>query len=395
MSGTEPLSEALKLVCDQGLGGLTVRALAGQIDTSPSTVMYRFKSRDGLVLALLGELVEVVAEQNLESLEMGVPDQMTRDKLLVMSRARLIDQVISRRAHYLGLWEIELQTVLPEDQKSLLLKWREQDVQFWEAYFAAAGVDPKLADVWSAGFIAIQRLLLIAAPNAVRLAWMDDALTRLFERLTGQAPSCRDDSHGRIQSEIQLSELGDVADDESSTPHRIVAAASEQILTYGCDGISHRSIASRAGVSLSSMTHHFATLEDILCAAFHMIYRDASIRAQYLPKSRAYSKREFIDDVLPELSRQNSGGQATAHAMESIILKASRRADMTSTSVGLFALMGATTTQILSALTDAGPFDRLDGHVFRMVLTGTRLFSETLAADDPLNPTNRFLEAYL
>ncbi|MFB6895698.1 TetR/AcrR family transcriptional regulator [Streptomyces hydrogenans] len=49
---------------------------------------------------------------------------------------------------------------------------------------------------------------------------------------------------------------------------RILAATLDHIATEGVAGVSHRKIATRAGVPLGSMTYHFTGIDDLLREAF-------------------------------------------------------------------------------------------------------------------------------
>jgi DNA-binding transcriptional regulator YbjK len=54
----------------------------------------------------------------------------------------------------------------------------------------------------------------------------------------------------------------------------IVDAAADLVLELGVDGLTHRRIAERAGVSVGSTTRHFATLDDLRRAAMKRIADD-------------------------------------------------------------------------------------------------------------------------
>lgn len=390
----DPVNESVILLGEQGLEGLSLRALASRLGVSASSLIYKYGSRDGLLVDLLQELVAQKSSiLDAASIRFGEAELAAAD-IPALARAYLTEQTTQRRLLHLALWEYEL-IARPEDELyKLLCVWRANDAEFWAVCLKRAGLRSDLADVWSSGVVAISRLLLIGEPNAVRLAWVEDVINRLFDRLFAQTVRREGDSLWRHMSEVDLTTLSALPE-EGTTAQKIIRAACDVILSNGCAGVSHRTIAKAAGVSLSSMTHHFATLDDIFFAAFAMIYRDASEKAQSASAPHSYSKRRFVDDILPGLTRQNSGGQEAAHAMESIIRRASRSSVMQETAIGLFALMGMTSTRMLMAINDVQGLDRLDGHVFRMVTTGNRLLAERYDAYAPDNPNIRFLEAYL
>ena len=54
------------------------------------------------------------------------------------------------------------------------------------------------------------------------------------------------------------------------TRRRILAGALEVLAAHGVEGTTHRSVAQAAGVSLSTTTYHFESLDDLLVRAFDM-----------------------------------------------------------------------------------------------------------------------------
>jgi DNA-binding transcriptional regulator YbjK len=86
---------------------------------------------------------------------------------------------------------------------------------------------------------------------------------------------------------------------------RIAQAALDVIAEGGMRSATHRAIANRAGVPLGSVTYHFATMDDILVAAFTLLgqqveprYNDAIVRAESQDAAR-----EVLVDVICGVSR--------------------------------------------------------------------------------------------
>jgi len=393
----EGLAPAIDLLVEQGLAGLTIRAVAARTKVSASSLVYRYKNRDGVLKAVMQAVMrsdESLWQTRRETL---LHKELTRRDLPSLARSIYIEQAIVYRTAYLALWEFELAAERDPLLRGSVLAWRQQDIDFWEDCFGRVGLDVNLAPLWASGLLALFRVLLLAPPSSISLSWIEDTVARLFERLTGEQPSRKTDSVWRQMAETPVSRPVDLPEDESSTPYRIISAASAVILQNGLDGLTHRSIAERASVSLSSMTHHFKALEDIIIAAFWKIYRDARAQAEVVPKLRGrYSREEFLTDILPRLGGENQTGQAAASAMESILLRATRRPPMQETAIALFALMGATSTSFLQSLSDAErDFDRLDGHVFRLVLSGTKTLQGARTLGDPGGPHYQFVRAFI
>jgi len=83
----EILETAIQLITEQGLGGLTVNALARRCGLTNAGLLHHFGSKDGLMIALLEERDRrdrIVVSENLTSLQGQV---LAREDLLAMLRA--------------------------------------------------------------------------------------------------------------------------------------------------------------------------------------------------------------------------------------------------------------------------------------------------------------------
>ncbi|MGK4000235.1 TetR/AcrR family transcriptional regulator [Sorangium sp. So ce1024] len=79
---------------------------------------------------------------------------------------------------------------------------------------------------------------------------------------------------------------------------RLVATALEVIAEHGVAGASHRSIARAADVPLGSTTYHFASIDELLAAAFTR-HAD-TVAARFEERMRAACDREAAVDCLVE-----------------------------------------------------------------------------------------------
>lgn len=388
---------AMTIMCREGLEGLSLRALAGDVGVSPSSLIYKFKSRDGLVFAVLDGVV-AKAQAIWAGRTEDLPDVcLQKADFLALSQAVLVDQLVHHRCNVQVSWEFELKSALDPRMREQIWCVREAELSFWERCFQCAGLDLRLVPAWSGLIRMLERLLLVSDIALAQLVWAQRAILRLYERLFDKQIEHKGDCHWRLAAEQNQAGGFVVPKDVTGTPYKIIRAASEQILLDGCGSLSHRSIAARGKVSLSSMTHHFETLEEIMMTAFGSMYEDARLQAQAAPElERSYTKAAFIRDVLPKLSGRNQNGLAASVAQEDVILTASRRAHMRDVSIALFALMGATSSQIMQAIDDPShPIDRFDAHVFRLVMAGMKVSEggEIYALDNPAMAP--FLEAFL
>ena len=367
---------ALEIIDTSGLSALSLRALSAKANISPSSISYRFGSRDGFIEDLVISLVEQEAhiwqERRNALLEHTIgPEQSVR-----FCNAVILNHFSRYRAHANALWEFELVgsrvSFLPE----LLHQWRQPEIAFWETFLEQIEMPVDLAPTLSGTTTGIGRSLLLSCPGTEQLIWTQDCVSRLFERLQKQ-PLTMPCSPGMpagpaLASDINPIDRKDL--DPSSTADRIVLTASEIILEQGCSGLSHRAIANRANISLSSTTHHFETLQDILMAAFRHIYAEG-LKGSGLPKGNenGYSQAFFFDKLVQRLSEANAVTSPAAIALEDIMLQGSKIDTMRDIARALFALMGTHSTQMLARLEDVSPrCDRLDGYLFRYGLIGSK-----------------------
>ena len=81
---------------------------------------------------------------------------------------------------------------------------------------------------------------------------------------------------------------------------RIIDAALEVVAEHGTAATTHRRIAAAAQVPLGSVTYYFATLEDLLTAAFMQlaVESSASFRARLETAADSSAAREAVIDII-------------------------------------------------------------------------------------------------
>ncbi|MCQ4212476.1 MULTISPECIES: TetR/AcrR family transcriptional regulator [Streptomyces] len=85
---------------------------------------------------------------------------------------------------------------------------------------------------------------------------------------------------------------------------RILAATLDHIAEEGVAGVSHRKIATRAGVPLGSMTYHFSGKDDLLREAFtDFADQIVTVFEEYLSRAETLEQaREAVTDLVHTLS---------------------------------------------------------------------------------------------
>lgn len=392
---TELFERALSLTAISGLSGLTVRELAQRTGLSASGFLYRFGSRENFILDFMDWLIHENASYWDARKDSLLATRLQRTDLPGLVNAVIAERAILYQANAIALWEFEILATRMPEIRARLDDWRTGDLDFWAACFEQVDLPEHALEGWAGAILAAKRISLLGGEISKNLAWSHDVVQRLYHRILGEDIASSGDSLWRAKAEAALSTKA--PSDEEGTPSRIISAASEIILEDGCAALSHRAISKHSGVSLSSTTHHFKTLNDIMLGAFEKIYADARATAERVPIcGQTYSKADFLTKILPKLSQEQQNTANRTLAMEEIALFTSRHENMHNVSRALYAQAGSTMTPLIGAINDAqNAFDRLDGHVIRLAVSGIQCSSGGLSREGEDDPLISFLDAYL
>ncbi len=387
-------AHAVDLCLKTGLASVTIREVAKRAGLSPSGLLYKYASRETFLESLFDWAIEQDREIWSARSDEMIGDILAAKDLVTLSMAIVSTQTFLTPALSSLLWELHLLAQKRSELRPVVSAWRTADLTFWNKAFTAMQLPPALVPAWASAVLSLQHVMLLSPNTEIGLCWIDDALQRLFERLFDQPVSRPGDSPWRQRAELAISMPSEGAEPTSATPGRILSSASEIILDQGCAALSHRAIAKQSGVSLSSTTHHFQSLDDIMLGAFSRIYSGARQRAEDIQKDLpTYSRAEFIERIFPSLSGSQKREQTAAFAMEDIMMTASRKPESRALATALFALTGSTTTQLLTRISDTDrTFDRLDGHVYRLTVSGLMTGHDGEALDQLTAP---FLAAFI
>lgn len=388
-------SHALSLTAKSGLSALTVRDLASYTDVSASGFLYRFGSRENFLLEFMDWLIQENTLYWRARKNSLLDIQFQRTDLPGLMNAIVAERTTLYQAQAIALWEFEILSTRMPEVRTRLDDWRRGDLDFWAACFEHLGLPEQAIEGWAGAVLAAKRISLLGGDLSTNLAWVHDVLQRLYHRILGEEVDAPGDSIWRAKAEAALSTKVPIQDE--GTPSRIISAASEIILEKGCAALSHRAISKHSGVSLSSTTHHFRTLNDIMLGAFEKIYADARATAERVPAyGTTYSKADFLTKILPKLSHEQQSTANRTLAMEEIALFTSRHENMHNVSRALYAQAGSTMTPLISAINDVeATLDRLDGHVTRLAVSGIQCSSEGLSRANADDPLISFLHIYL
>ena len=379
------LDRAVELIGMRGLRGVATRAIAEHAGVSPALVNYRFGSRAGLIDAALERASAADAEawqqrrMRIENLNLAASD--IRSLLHGLVRE---DFVAGRRAA-LSRWASIVETERTGDHAAMSWRWMSSPARFWEFTLGKLGLDAELAPILAATLLSSGLPYLFANPSFEHEAWVHDLVDRVADRLLGLKPATRGDSPWRQLAERAAEEhlaSHPPRDDAGHAVRTIIDGAVAIVMSDGVDALTHRAVAERAGVSLSSTTHHFASLDEILIAACIEVYRRA--RASALDPSGAV--RPFTLEQMTETLTSEPGPEANLRAematIHEVMIAISRTPAVRPIAVGLLAQTGRTSTAALAAMRGKrDDTDRIDGQIFAHAMTGYFLLTTSAPSE--------------
>lgn len=92
----------------------------------------------------------------------------------------------------------------------------------------------------------------------------------------------------------------------ANDPHRkvnIARAALDLLAEGGLRAVTHRTVAARVGVPLGSVTYYYATLDDVVVAAFELMQHEIDARFDWLAAPTQAAARALIVDGICGSSR--------------------------------------------------------------------------------------------
>lgn len=258
------IAAALNVLVAEGLSAVRSRALARLSGESAAAVSRRFGSQDTLIQEAL--------RQGLE-LECARFDRLTNNVMRLTrpsrSQADLLLSVLFQTHSVLPSstslrWLVSAHEADPRVPAEASAKLHDASTALWSEVALKAGWSSEDGRILHGVLEGFARGHLLTAFPIVFTGWLQDVCRRLACRLNGddinaKSGSWRDELERSVDplQSVQISPF-------SETKVRIIDAAARCLVNVPLAKISHRSIAAQADVSLSSMTHHFRTLQEVL-----------------------------------------------------------------------------------------------------------------------------------
>lgn len=364
----DPLIEAvIKVSGQEGPEGLTARRISSVAGTSPSTINYKYASIDDLKSAAWtvadARLAEAwrSAQLDLADLKLEISD------LAPMLFATIRRILVEHRGCHSVFWEALLQhsrAGLPFEAPQSYLAERAFFASLLNALERQQDETPLLHTL----ALALRFGYLMFREPSHFDAWAFALVQRFCERFSGAAPHLASDSAARVQAETAIAVLQMPSTSRHETAVAILAAARAIAMQQGAPALTHRAVASRAGLSVSSVQHFYGSSASLLSAVYMSVLTDMRDKTvPELPKPHSLTNADVVEKLLfaaPGTERPSSGDQV---ALLGLLLSASRRSETRSLAHGFLANVGKSSAVMLNAMkAPRGVIGRLDAQLFSL-----------------------------
>lgn len=251
------IAAAAGLVAEGGIAAASARAIAAQAGASASAVNYNFGSIEHLLLTVFDQGVEETRAWQSKIAQEIAALPRTPDGAAWALRHVLGAWTSNGRALALTYQEAVTAGVAPAALWTRL--WRD----FWidtAQDFGLAALDGRLLHAFFEHEALYNLSTWSAALEGAALADMIDHLAALW---LNAPPRPSRDAIVQAERAAGTRPYGSVP----PAAMRIAMAAAEVVEDKGLAGLTHRAVASRAGVTTGSVTHHFRSIEDLVAGA--------------------------------------------------------------------------------------------------------------------------------
>jgi len=337
---------AYKIAKREGLHALTARRLAAEVGGSSSAVTYHYGSmarmRREVAARAEAELSEWRSAWRLASPGLG---SVTPGGFVLATVAEMAGP---RR----GLVVLAAELANSNDFPEFLHREREA-AEDWVAHLHRLGVPPGAAVTWTDFLYGATPLACIDDNRASLLSWLPLLTRRLEDRLAGR-PSFWPDVFPFPPFPESLPEPPAAAGAQ-----RILQATIEVLGERGAERLTHRDVATRAGLSVAASTYFFETKSDMIIAAVREISRRAAGRM-----------REHIGDRATSGTVTAPGGTLHAETRATLMLYSSvvRNPELRKVGEVLRDLRGPLALERLRL--EGADADRVDGVLWATLMQG-------------------------
>lgn len=298
---------AISVLADQGIAGMTHRAIARAASVSLASTTYHFTSKFDILAAVSQAMLD---EDTLLLPPRAHSSEPGRQGGRGCPRSWLLDFLIkvTGEQRVRGTCWAEIMLDAPRHPESLGLarRWFSDAAKIWREWpLTSDGGDNELV-ARSYGDITVGLLLFVLV-----LRPTEDDLRAVFN--AGEEPLDR----WRRHEEASATKPVRSSDKSAITREAILAATIDELVSNGQITIGLKAMASKAGLSPSGAFYHFPTTASLIAAAQHRLFENAKNRYRTVtPLERGHESLEELIDRTAVIALR----EATEYARESLAI---------------------------------------------------------------------------
>ncbi|MGK6353991.1 TetR family transcriptional regulator [Sphingomonas sp. DT-207] len=342
----------------QGIAGISARALAQSAGLPVSAIYYHFGDLDHLYDAANRAALARAEQWCTQQIDALAPAAALPPDALPSLLAALIDDWTFEHRQLAFAWrECQLMATRNPAHASARASWTGMWRSFWEHICGLCG-HADAAELTRAFFDGESFLHLLQWRRALDRACLDETCRGWSQWLSGslapEGPWRRTARAEALRTSPGPQQLFGVA-------QQIASAAAEIVAQQGVARLTHRAVAARAGVTLGVVSYNFRTSADLLNAAFEAIY-------QWLVPPTTEERPSILDQDADSLraSLRSSPPEQRAWmlALEELMLAVARDPERRTFAAQLRYLRGRTSGRVLSILLGDRSVSPLDAALF-------------------------------
>ena len=362
---------AAAVMAERGLAGLTHRNVAARARTSLAATTYYFATRDDIIAEASGRILDgyIAAFARARTRMQAGPGGPAPFRALMARLA--INAAELHRTDALAWCEIILDSARRAETRDLARAWFGRADKAWTDIIGMLRLDAPRTTARSGMEVVIGLVFVVCAlgltAEQVR-AVLEDGADPLVVWRPAASPAARD---------ILSEPLGRKAE---STRERILSAAIDLLMRDGPGGVSYRTAAEGAGLTLTAPAYYFRSIDELLAAAQSRLFAESKARYRDSVAGVDYSCIELtglIDLTSVVLLREATEHGAANVAAFSLWLEAARHAAVRPTVWGAVEDQARAWSRLLTPLSAAPrPIDGLLvqclflGRLVRILATG-------------------------
>lgn len=371
----------------EGAAGVSVRTLAAAAGLPVSSIYYHFGDIEQLSESAQGAARALAAqwcEAQLEAIGRDVRGPAALGPLLA---ALIDDWCETRRTLAFARRECELMALRDPKHVASCAKWDTLWFDFWQEVCARLDI-AEMATGTAWVFAATSGLHLLRWRRPIDRAALEELCSGWASWLDGRlaAPAPWYELARRDAAALMPPPAPDDAMAET-----ISAAAAATVAKRGVAALTHRAVATEAGVTLGVVSYKFRTSAELLRAAFEAIYRRLAPQASGDPVAKwEPSREEALEQLRRVLAREDM------LASEELMIASARNPTFVAFAAQLRYLRGRSARPYLQALLGRDrPIAPIDGAIYSAFQTGryrAHLCSgRSLSADAPCSELSALL----